>query len=1357
MTDVNDTNAEAFDRALSGASDGRHPEGLRPFLEMTDALRRDAEASMGRLDPATAAKQRADLMHMSETKKQEVNNEKRATAPVGDEHVIVAMPEAKEKGVEKRDARSGMPFRISTWAGGAVGVLAVAVIAIGVMMRGQVFFQKASDAGRAVSRILIPEALAGDAFMLVAEEEDAAGADIGTAFRITSKVDVTEEALRQNLRIVPPIEVDVKQMGSREFRVIPKDPLEPGKVYRLTAATVVEKSDGTTSAREFSWAVQTKDVFRVLASVPGDQSSGVPVDTAIEITMSQAGWEDPTASFSIEPKVEGRFETHGRSLVFLPAKPFEPGRIYTVTLRKGWKLAESGLGLESDAVIRFETAARASSDADRTISLMPVGAFFESAPDEDAFLNVREPYGRFTADGALVTGYALTADDAVALIRKVYAIPFWAYETGKRGDDFRPYAVTKAFEADVALERNDETYSSFLRLPGQKPGLYLILIQPTSTKPEAVSEESWAVMQVTDAATYAISDASETVLWVMNLDSQKPLSSLPVTLEGVAGQTDADGVVRLPTPAALSSTSTDGETRLAIAYVGSGEMSAVVPISRRGWWAYGYGPSGNTGASVGYLYLDRPLYRIGDTLSFFGVVQDRVTKQGASSVTVQITGSVRDYLTYRSKVYVEERVTPDEDGFFRGKLSWETMAPGSYQVTVLRDGDVVTSRMIEIRDVVKPAFTIDITPTEDQLFAGQDLTGQVRVRLFDGTPVSNKAIRLTVSGHDDNGSLEVMTDDAGIASFSFATARQTCDPAAEYTGCWDSWTDMVEARPVEAEEADIYGMAFVSLWPARLSAMTEIATKGSDATVSFLVRRVDLSAALGREERSVLTTPLSGIRLTGKVVERRWERIELGPEQSRYDIILKRVVPSYRYEIRERDVQAIDVTTGADGRATLRVPMSDGVSYRFYASATDEAGAIETVAGSFAKGWYDRWGPDGSSRGISLEPTTPRDDRPGYGMDEEVSVTFVKDGERLPDASSPSFLYVEASRGIRTVSASGRSTYAFRYRGDLIPNMTLYGVAFGPTGFQETSYSASFDTDARRLKVTVTADPATSVPSGKITATVDVRDQLGNPVKGARVAFGAVDESLLAASSMGDLVESPLTSLYGWVSDGIVASRKSHMALGEDLWMSPGYGGAEMGGGGSEAIRRTFKDTATFDVVTTDGGGRATFAFTAPDNITSWRLSAVAVTKGLSAGYDRTKLAVTKPVFVDAVVPETLLATDAPVLKIRAYGVGLATGDPITFRVDAPTLGITNAVVTGTAGTPAYVAVDRLTVGTHDVVLRVEAKGGSDALLRKVTVVPSRFTRADFVSTDLAPGTALPDIGTSPEVDVRFSSLAQSR
>ena len=139
-----------------------------------------------------------------------------------------------------------------------------------------------------------------------------------TTFRVTSKVDIKPDELFQVLSVSPAQSVKVESIGEKEFRVTPKEPLKPGTVYKLAVATVAVQDDGTERNRDFSWAVQTADIFRVLSSVPGDGIGGVPIDTGIEVTLSQTGWEDPSAFVEFDPKIEGRFETHGRSLAFVP-------------------------------------------------------------------------------------------------------------------------------------------------------------------------------------------------------------------------------------------------------------------------------------------------------------------------------------------------------------------------------------------------------------------------------------------------------------------------------------------------------------------------------------------------------------------------------------------------------------------------------------------------------------------------------------------------------------------------------------------------------------------------------------------------------------------------------------------------------------------------------------------------------------------------------------------------------------------------------------------------------------------------------------------------------------------------------
>ncbi|MFA5936046.1 MAG: alpha-2-macroglobulin family protein [Patescibacteria group bacterium] len=1321
MNERNTRRAAQLDDALSKQGDVRHDNGIRPLVETARAVKKDASAPTASLNPTTAKNQRIMLMNMAN-----------ATAPAPTPVPSPSTPPASAR----------KPWFV--WAGSAVAIAAIALIAVVTLNKPTNVFSPTSR--EALARLIIPEVHAGDAFSLIAESEDAGGASVDTTFKVTSKVAVTAEGLKQYLHIVPPVPFSIDEVGNGEFRVRPEESLAGGEVYRLAVNTAVQKEDGTLTAREFSWAVQTKDIFRILTSVPGDGSNGVPLDTGIEVTMSQTGWEDPKATFSISPNVEGRFETHGRSLAFIPSKPLQPGQLYTVTYKKGWRLADSDLALTDDQTIRFETLSAAAAQGKNIIRVEPTGTLFETAPGKEAFIQAYMPYGGEAQKAVELTGFVLTKDEAKNVLTEVGKIPWWADATKKRGDVYVAAAKKEAFKVTAALE--GDGYPTYLRMPGVAAGVYVVRINPPAVEGATV-EASWFVLQATEIATFTLSDEKTTLVWAMNVATNRPMTGAAVRLKDSTVTTGDDGVARLNTPSELVATSTDGVA--AIAEITSGSLTALVPLEKSGGnMPFDFGWNGTPSAhdtTWGYVFTDRPLYRINDSLSFFGLAQDRDSHRAAEGLTVELRRQgFLEFWNRKEKVYTSVAVTADEFGFIRGELNWDLLAPGYYTVSVKRDGKEVMSRGIEVRDVVKPAYTIDVLPKKSSIYGGETIEGQVKATLFDGSPLARQLVTVELHGTYDAGSVQVTTDDSGFANFSFPTKKQSCNLNETYAYCNSVWSDTITARPVDAEEAQIQGSAYVTVWAARVSVDIQTDTKGDAATLSFLVRRVDLTKAEGREETTVLTEPVAGTALTGRVLEQEWKRFEEG---TTYDYVEKKVVPRYRYELVEKEVATINLTSGSDGKVSMQMPVRNNVSYRLVVTATDDTGATDSHVTTFAKGWVDQGYDD---RSIRLAPTAQEDNRPGYAVDEEVSVSFFKQGQKLPDADHPSFLFVEASRGIRNASVTNKAGYSFRFREDLVPNMTLYGIVFGPTGFVQTDYWATLDESSRKLKVIVTPDQASYAPGAKVTAAVDVRLQDGTPVSNARVSLAAVDEALLAAAS-GDFMESPLGTLYQGVSNGILLTRSSHDALSEKA----GNGGAEFGGGGAEPIRRNFKDTAAFDVLTTDRDGRAVMSFTAPDNITTWRLTAVAMTGDLKAGAAKGKAVVTKPVFVDAVIPQTLLVADKPILKLRAFGSGLTQGEAITLTVNAPTLGVTNQVVSGTAGQSLSLGLEKLVEGDHAVTIRVTASKGSDAIERKIRILTSRMTKDDVIQTELAPGVTLPSVGESPEVDVSFLPLGRTR
>lgn len=1200
----------------------------------------------------------------------------------------------------------------------------------------------------AIMRLRIPAALAADAFDLQTEKNDGEAAAIDTTFRVTSKVDVKPEELQQILTVSPSHSVKVESVGEREFRVTPKDPLKPGTVYRLAVATVAVQDDGTERNRDFSWAVQTADVFRVLYSVPGDGIGGVPTDTGIEVTLSQTGWEDPNAFVVFEPKIEGRFETHGRSLAFIPKKPLEQGRIYTVTYKKGWKLSNSGRALEKDYVIRFETEAK-ERPGKTEVRLEPSGSLFENMPDKETFVPIYTWDNEVSKLPVGLTGFSLSTEQGKALLSELNKLPYWAVETRNRGDIFKNYERTKAFEATTALDTFGQWGQTMLRVPAQKSGLYVVRITPTASNENQTAEPTWLVLQITRIATYAIADESATLLWAVSADTKRPLSGISASVEGQNAVTDNSGRAHLKTPESLAATTT--EISSAIFQLVSGGDVALVPIVKTnyGWEDFSSSVFQNAN-TVSYVFSDRPLYRIRDRAEFFGIAQDRDTKEAAGELTATLRRiGLMDYSTYEEKVFATRRVESDEKGFFKGEISWETLTPGYYQLTIKRGGDTVASRQIEVRDIVKPAYSLDVIPAKTAVFAGDVLEGQVRAALFDGTPLRGEELELSVSGPYDSETVKVTTDENGMASYKFATKRQTCDLNEQYVYCNNVWTDNLSVRPVEGEEANIVGSGFVSVRAAKIHNAVELKTDGANATLSFFVRRVDLTKTGQNDD--AYGEPMGGAAISGKIIERRFERIEL-PGQSTYDPIEKKVIPAVRYEMRERDIQRIALTVDAGGRASASIRMEDDVSYRYVASTPDETGALDVSTGSFAKGWYDNFaGYEGSA--YSLEPTVRRERGTAYNLEEEVSLTIHDKGKPIQKRDTESVLFLETSRGIKNSFVTAEPTHKFKYRAEYIPNITVRAVVFGSGGFIESYSYVSFDTETRELKMEITPDKTSYAPGEKVTASIKVSAKGDKPAVGARVAVASVDASLLAAYG-GDSTEFPLNSLYSWVTDGIIVSRASHGAMGENAMIR---GGAEMGGGGGEVIRKNFKDTANFSVVTTDGNGQATVTFAAPDNITSWKLTGVAITPDLYAGAGKAAVPVTKPVFVDAVIPFSVLMRDKPEMKIRAFGSALGANEPLKFTVSSPALGITDQKFDGVAGKPLSIPIQSLPESEQTVVIRVESSKGNDAIERKVKIYESRFTKDELVRTDLSAGASLPPIGTLAEIELVVMSQAQSR
>lgn len=1209
--------------------------------------------------------------------------------------------------------------------GGAGAGFAIAMCALVLFMNVRGDKTGLSGSIDSLGRILIPAAQANDAFQIYADPETPKIAD-QPALILRSKVALSPEQVQRTLRVDTGRIEDVERVSEGTFRVrlaaVPSD-----HVIRVALPASIQSSSSTeeTTPRDYSWAVQTTDKLELVSSLPANNANTVPLDASLELVLNAQGFSNVTSSIEISPATEGRFQVNGRRIVFLPAKPWSNSTLYTVRLKQG--LAAEGLALPEDVVLQFQTG---DATADASNTWLRIYTEFQEAYVGDA---VSVPFSR--SGGAVsasstvsVTGYRLTEDEAAQFLAK--RLPY-SYSFGSTDNlaQYKDIAKTEAFKADLPIFRPSERDNELVTLPKfTEQGWFIVRLA-------SGPGEAWMFVQVTNIASYVVADKDQLVVWAVNVETKQPLSSLPIRMDGdQAYLTDAAGVARVPTPATLNATSSSADPAVTILRLGdaSGPVRALSVVGP----SFGYSSFDRFARAHdrtwGYVYPDRPLYRTSDEMHVAGIVQDRDRTSRLGQVELRLTkpSYVEDLVNGRDRTYASVPLTLDTAGRYEANLSWKNVTPGYYQLDLLRDGELVTSRSVEIRAFAKPAYFLDVTLSAKRLLAGQEAQARIQASFFSGAPVPKARVGVRISQGETTVSDEEMTlDDQGRLDLAVKTLPVVCNERLA-DPCRNTEQLMVAIYPMEGEEAQIVGSAMAEVVGAEIDLRGDVKEVGDRAELTLQTYRRDLS-----KELDEVGAVWSGRKLRGQVIGVRYERIQDGVW---YDAIEKKVVPYYRYERRQDPPVDFTLETDGNGRARYTFPFQDDREfYEISVQGEDGKEHYSRFTTSIARGWYLPGGASDTTPHLILEG---KGDNRDVHVGEILKPTFQMGTSSFDVRQGPGVLFLTLSRGIKQVVHSTSASWETTFSESLIPNATLRGVVFSGRRFFTSDVVVFLDKEDRTLDVQVTSDKTSYRPGEKATVRIQVKAKEGQPgLSDTKVAYAVVDESLLAVS--GFYEEDPLQWINTYVADGMLFQRASHMGD----WLFSG-GGAEMGGGGSgdrgQAARRLFKDVAGTGLITLDSQGMGTAEIVLPDNLTSWRVTAVALGTDLRAGAGTYNLQVAKEVFVDAVIPARVLATDQPVLKVRAFGTGLRAGEGVTFSLNAPSLGLVNYVATGTAGQPTYVAVPKLQPGSHVVTVGVSQGAFSDRMERTLEVETTRIVRQELVTLEPSAGMALSAVST---------------
>ena len=1082
---------------------------------------------------------------------------------------------------------------------------AMIVAASLVIIAAMVFFW---TAGR--GNVPLTKAQAAEIAM-TATLTDSTGVALSSNFVIQAPGYIDPQVAAKELTVEPGIPVQVKAgKKSGELMVVPLAPLQPDQIYSFSLSLP--------EAPQLKWAFQTRGQFRVNGSLPRDETTGVPVNTGIEIDFSHQDFAKVDDYFEISPQVKGRFEIHKKTISFVP-ESLEPATIYTVTIKKGLKLNNSDQSLLEDYRFSFETGDLPQENpSDSQMDVIDQTMEFTTSEVPIVPLSYYNSQSGSDLPEADVVVYRYpSAADYIAQLQAREDIPVWAYSS-RRSYLEDPAKLTKVTAFAAALKKSQ--YDTLLQFPAALPnGFYLAQITVQKNQ-----RQLW--FQVTDLGIYALQDEKIAQVWLHHLKDGSPAEAARVSLAGSStfSLTDQSGLAQ------LAYQPEEGHDLYLLAQ--SDGQETVLPLLPQTYGPLTMDKVDQADLFWKYLYLDRGLYRPDDTLNYWGLLKAR---QADGPAPAEITLAVTKWEDWQAVDVLEQPVVMAGSSF-TGGIRLPNLLPGNYSLELRQQGQLMTSQWFAVADYAKPAYRVTAAPGSKAMLAGGTVQFAVDARCFEDTPVPGLLLHYSL---DQEGSLR--TDAQGAAKLDYTPKYQR-----------------QEGSPVNYHylylNAQLPEVGEISAETSVIVLNTDIEIKGSGQIVDgqghldLQINRLTVDKVNSGQSDPWLEDAFflgSGGRqeIQLAVYRQDWDKI---PDGDYYNFITKQVEKRYRYEEKRVQVALEVIQSGSSGKARYSFPAEAKKSYWVEATAKDSQ-ENAAVCLTYLPG------EEQPQQGEDWYYLTSQQAGDQYQVGDEAVLQMKNQDKAVADRPG-SFLFLQSSQGLQGKFLQDNGRFTTVFKDENIPNTWIRGVYFDGRYYHETpDYLLAFNPQSKALKIKVTLDKKEYKPGDTVRASVSVRDQRGRPVQ-TELNMNLVDEALFALQ---DQQVDFLQNLYGdYLGNGVISSGSSHLPpiqIG---------GGAEQGGEGG-ALRENFQDAAFFKTVTTAKNGYASFSFQVPDNLTSWRLTYHGLSEDLQAGSGAEQIKVRLPFFADLVASRSYLTGDQPTIYLRALGTELDADSLVYYTV----------------------------------------------------------------------------------------------
>ncbi|MFK7802516.1 MAG: Ig-like domain-containing protein [Anaerolineae bacterium] len=834
------------------------------------------------------------------------------------------------------------------------------------------------------------------------------------------------------------------------------------------------------------------------------------------------------------------------------------------------------------------------------------------------------------------------------------------------------------------------------------PGFYYLTLNSSSIPKRGQRHNDARPIIIANGNLTLKTTANEAFAWLTSLDTGAPISGQEVILYNedfeVVSQatTDADGIANMN---GLELETGWGATYYAIVNSDSTTAAAITNWNEGvSPWDFGiradYYSSNNN--LRGYIYTDRPLYRPDQTVFIKGII--RQDNDLNYAIPVDIEDLWLEIYSFEGEL-LRQQVTPNSMGSFELEIELDSEAVlGDYSIQISQgkgnNREWVGSGTFAVAEYRKPTFQVTVEESAANVVDGDTLLANIKAEFFSGGGVSNSTLTWNLTAQNTT----FQPSDPNLSRYSFNTAERDrrfyFDPYDDYNrgsliadgkgttnGSGEYALDLpaelestvgTRRMTLEAVVTDLAGNVVAGRTTYTIHPGSQYAGIKSAQYIGIVDEPMGLELIVIDLDSQIIP----GATVDVEVVKRNWFSVQ--EDDGNGNLVWTSTVE----EVPVAEVSG--VTMDENGRGLAEFIPTEGGTYRAYARTTDANGKEITTSTFF---WVS---------GNDYVPWRRINDH---------SFELIPDGDKYSPGDTAKLLIASPFQGLsyalitvergaiyesEVIPLTSNSTiYELPITAKMAPNVYVSVIVM--KGIDEFSDHPDFkvgyaqftvDREQQELNIEIVPDQTKLGPRDTVTYDITVTDANGAPVE-AELSLALVDLAVLSLKK--EAIPTLLDYFYSERSLSVATAlllTKEMDSFNAEVEDEAKGGGGGFGAEGITSVREIFKDTAFWSaVINTDANGKAKAEVTLPDNLTTWRLDARAITADTKVGQATNDIVSTRPLLVSPQTPRFFVigdqltigtvvrnTTDSPIsanVSVSAVGLDLANGAAQTVEIAA--------------------------------------------------------------------------------------------